>query len=76
MLSGVSDLFLAVPRSIFHGMFIELKAGKNKATPAQVDFMLRMRAESYRVVVLNKFEDVVEEINSYLSLDGVKCQMK
>ena len=37
--AGVWDIFLPVPRGRWHGLFIEMKVGRNKLTRAQVDFM-------------------------------------
>ena len=37
--SGVPDICLPVANNGFHGLYIELKFGKNKATKAQEEYM-------------------------------------
>lgn len=44
---GASDLFLAQPNKKFSGLWLELKWGKNKATPEQETFMDLMRIVGY-----------------------------
>ena len=48
---GVPDMFLPVSRLRCHGLFIEMKVGKNKPTKAQLDFMCQVRSEGYKAVV-------------------------
>lgn len=45
--AGTSDIFLPVPRSKWHGLFLELKVGKNKPTEDQMTFLLAMRRAGY-----------------------------
>ena len=35
---GVSDIFVPIPANGYHGLYIEMKAGKNTLTPAQKEF--------------------------------------
>ena len=64
--AGVSDLVLAVPRKEYHGMFIELKYGKNKLTELQDVFLTEVRLQNYKGVVIRSFEEFKEIIESYL----------
>lgn len=41
--SGVPDICLPVANNGFHGLYIELKFGKNKATKAQEEYMAKKR---------------------------------
>lgn len=45
--AGVSDIFIPRATELFHGAWIELKVGRNKPTPAQLQFMSNMVAEGY-----------------------------
>lgn len=45
--AGVSDIFIPRATELFHGAWIELKVGRNKPTPAQLQFMGDMIAEGY-----------------------------
>ena len=46
--SGVPDICLPVANNGFHGLYIELKFGKNKATKAQEEYMAMLNAQGYK----------------------------
>lgn len=48
---GVPDVVVPVPRSGYHGLFIELKYGKNKPEPEQLEWHAKLREQGYRVEV-------------------------
>lgn len=64
---GVFDLMVCVSRGIFHGLFIELKAGNNKLTPEQKIFMEARIADDYSCVVCYSVASAIEELEKYLS---------
>ena len=64
--SGVSDVFIGVPRGEWHGMFLELKAGINVPTLNQEDFMKDMGSQGYYCVWANGFERAKLCIEEYL----------
>ena len=79
--AGVPDIFLAVPRegtwdacglgpcTLPHaGLFIELKAGKNKTTESQDEWIERLSKAGYRVAVCYGFEEAKAEILDYLEV--------
>lgn len=66
VVSGVSDIFVGIPRASYHGMFLELKAGKNKPTPNQVQFMEDMRTQGYHCVWCIGFEAARDHIETYI----------
>ena len=49
--SGVPDICLPVANNGFHGLYIELKFGKNKATKAQEEYMAMLNAQGYKTAV-------------------------
>lgn len=49
--SGVPDLCLPVARSGYHGLYIELKAGKNKPTDNQLAWLEVLEAQGYKTAV-------------------------
>ena len=55
--SGVPDIFLGVPKNGKHGLFIELKVGKNKPSKNQLWWIHSLRAEGYAVGVCWGFEE-------------------
>lgn len=64
---GYPDLFLFVARGPYHGLAIELKAGANKQTPAQVECQDRLRDNGYQYVVIRTVEDFKALINNYFT---------
>lgn len=64
--AGIPDLFLAVGRHGFNGLFIEMKAGRNTATPAQKEMMVRLGLAGYLCVVCRSFEEFQIEVIKYL----------
>lgn len=63
---GIPDLFLAEARHGFHGLFIEMKAGKNRPTPEQADAMQMLSASGYLCAVCYTFEAFKELIDNYM----------
>jgi hypothetical protein len=49
--SGVPDICLPVARGPYHGLYIELKAGKNKATPSQLEWLEALARQRYFTTV-------------------------
>lgn len=45
--AGVPDLFLAVPRGTYHGMFLELKASGKKPTSLQFQYLELLKSHGY-----------------------------
>lgn len=64
--AGVPDICLPVAKGEYHGLFIELKAGRNKPTPTQVQWHARLSYEGYRVTVCWGWEAAREAIEEYL----------
>jgi hypothetical protein len=67
--AGVPDILLAYPSSAHHGLFIELKAGKNRTTPAQNDWISRLQQAGYMCVVCYGWEEAKREILEYLEVE-------
>lgn len=68
--SGVPDVCLPVANNGFHGLYIELKFGKNKVTKAQEEYMAMLGAQGYKTAVCYGAEEAGEEILAYLSEPG------
>lgn len=62
---GVPDIFLPVPRGTHAGLFIELKAGKNKPTLEQKEWAQGLMSMGYHVVLCYSWEEAVERIKTY-----------
>jgi hypothetical protein len=68
VLSGVSDMFLMVPRGTFHGLFIEMKTAKGKVSDNQQKFLDIARSQGYEAIVCYGFEDAKNKIKKYFSI--------
>jgi hypothetical protein len=66
VLVGVADLFLALPSGVYHGLFVEMKAGKGRQSDAQKDFEKQAIMSGYKYVICRSLEEFVEVINDYL----------
>lgn len=66
-LSGVSDLFLMIPKGNFHGAFIEMKAKKGKIQENQLKFIKLAKTMGYEGVICYGFQEAKEFIQNYLN---------
>lgn len=64
--AGVPDLCLPVPRGIYHGLYIELKAGKNKTTTNQNRWLDDLLKQGYCVAVCYGWEAASKVLTDYL----------
>jgi hypothetical protein len=63
---GFPDMILPCPRGHYHGLFIELKYGRNKPTPEQAAWLDALNEQGYLAVACWGAEDAIEVINEYL----------
>lgn len=63
---GVPDVCLPVPRGAYHGLYIEMKFGKNKPTKHQSVWLQQLDSQGYRAAVCYGFTAAKEEIIAYL----------
>jgi hypothetical protein len=71
---GVPDICLPVARQGWHGLFIELKAGKNKPTAYQLEWLDRLAEQGYLAVVCYGWQDAVEVIKDYLEISTAQSK--
>lgn len=64
--AGVPDLCLPVARGGYNGLYIELKAGKNKPTALQCEWIEGLSKQGYCVAVCWGWEDCIKVIVDYL----------
>lgn len=65
---GVPDLILDYPAGTYHGLRIEMKFGKNKPTPNQLDWLLRLRDAGYFVALCWSADDAIKLLEKYVQL--------
>lgn len=66
VLAGVPDLFVAVVRGSYSGLFVEMKAGKNKPTDEQKSVIQQLWEAGYKCEVCWSVEEFKSIIDSYL----------
>ena len=68
--AGIPDICLPVARRWrdmdFHGLWIEMKAGRNKPTANQIWWHMQLSQQGYRVAVCYSWEAAIEVIEGYL----------
>lgn len=65
--SGVPDLFYPVPLHGYHGMFIEMKAEKGRASPAQKRWIQALESLGYKCVIAHGWEEAKNALEEYLA---------
>lgn len=63
--SGFPDLFVTRARGGYHGLFIEMKYGKNKTTKEQKEWLEHLSAEGYACAVCYNAAEAIKTIESY-----------
>jgi hypothetical protein len=66
VVAGVADLVLFIPRHGFHGLFIELKIGKNRQSVPQKEWERATSDQGYAYKVIYTLEEFIILINRYL----------
>ncbi len=64
--AGVPDIFLAVARNGYHGLFIEMKVGYNKPTANQRKWLRELDEQGYQTSVCYSKEEAMEMLIKYL----------
>ena len=64
---GVPDLFLPVPLKDWCGLFVEMKNGKGRPTPEQLDWIDYLNAMGYCAIVCRGFDEAREAITRYMT---------
>ena len=64
--AGVPDIVLPVARAGYHGLYIELKAGKNTTTSDQKRWLEFLRRQGYYTAVCYGWQVAAELIERYL----------
>ena len=64
--AGVPDLVLPVARCGYHGLYIELKVGKNRTSSNQKKWLKSLNAQGYKAEVCYGFNEATNMILRYL----------
>lgn len=67
--AGVPDLFLAVARGSFHGLFVEMKKRRGgRVSESQNDVMTRLQRQGYLCCVCHGWDTARQQIEGYLKI--------
>ena len=64
--AGVPDICLPVPRGKYHGLYIEMKADKNKPTDNQIKWLSELSQQGYFAAVCHGWQAASVTILKYL----------
>lgn len=67
---GVPDICLPVPRGRYHGLYIEMKFGRNTPSAEQKEWLHRLQEQGYKVDVCFGWGEAVKVIVDYLTEIG------
>lgn len=65
--AGVPDLCLPVARGGYHGLYIELKHGRNTVTAEQEEWLNALSDQGYYAATAYEFDGASEMIEAYLN---------
>jgi len=63
--AGVPDLFYPFPNTKYHGLFIEMKYGKNKPTKFQIEWLSYLNSVGYLAVVCYSADEAFKLLEKY-----------
>lgn len=69
---GVPDLTIPRARGKYHGLYIEMKYGRNKLTAEQEHWLADLSRNGYAVKVAYSAEEAIQAIKKYMSLGGTE----
>lgn len=64
--AGVPDIVLPAVRGEYHGLYIELKAGKNTTTANQKEWLKYLQRQGYYTAVCYGWQAAAEVVEGYL----------
>ena len=68
--AGVPDLCLPVPKGAYHGLYIEMKVGRNTPSVKQKEWLAALSTNGYAVAVCYGAAEARKYIEKYLRLEA------
>lgn len=65
--AGVPDLCIPEPTNEYHGLWVELKVGKNKLTGKQSEMIQKLSKRKYATIVCYSLNDFIHNVKFYFS---------
>lgn len=66
--AGVPDLVLPVPQRQFHGLYVEMKWGKNTTTDKQDWWLEQLQQQGYKTAVCWSADEAMDVIAEYMGI--------
>ena len=66
-LAGMPDLHIPEPNGQYHGLYIELKAGKNRLTKNQSLIIEKLTNNKYKCEVCYSLDEFMSAVNNYIN---------
>lgn len=66
--AGTADTFLSLPRGRYHGLYLELKHGRNDLSPEQRSFREAVMKQDYGFTTVRSIDEFQSAIRSYLAM--------
>ena len=73
--AGVWDVFVPVPSSGCHGLYIELKTGRNGLTAEQASFRAALEPLGFQFAVCRSWLEASNSVCEYLGLENLGAQL-
>ena len=70
--AGVADLFICMPNANYHGLFIEVKVGRNVQQPSQKKFESIVRSHGYQYKIVKSMDELVALLDVYKKEKSIK----
>lgn len=68
--AGVPDLVLPVPQQQFHGLYVEMKWGKNTTTDKQDWWLEQLQKQGYKTAVCWSADEAMDVIAEYMGIEA------
>lgn len=68
MKRGIPDVFIPIPKGIYHGFFIEFKVRPNKPTEDQEQWLDALTSQGYLCMVAYSGDEAIKAFSLYLAL--------
>lgn len=66
--AGVPDICLPVARGGYHGMYIEMKYGRNRPTEAQEIWLEQLEKQGFYTAVCYSAGEAIDKISAYMRM--------
>ena len=64
--AGFPDLQICEPNHLYHGLFIEIKTEKGRATASQKQWIKALNERGYKAIICKGFSECKEQLDNYL----------